>query len=48
MSLSTAASIEISQVTDKFVPAYTVLLDRVTLILGLGTAGNSNIVNTYF
>ena len=40
-SLSTAVLMEISQMTDKFVPAYTVLLDKVTLILGVGTVGNS-------
>ena len=47
MSLSTAVLMEISQMTDKFVPAYTVLLDRVTFMLGVGTAGNShNIIST--
>ena len=52
MSLSTAVLMEISQMTDKFIPAYKLLLDKVTLILGVGTAGNSHnniiIVNTYF
>ena len=42
MSLSTAVLIEISQMTDKFVPAYKILLDKVILIFGVGTAGNSH------
>ncbi len=47
MSLSTAVLIEISQITDKSVPAYTVLSDRVIFMLGVGTAGNfSHTVNT--
>ena len=41
MSLSTAALMEIPQMTVKFVPAYTVLLDRVTFMLGGGTTGSS-------
>ena len=39
MSLSTEVLIEIPQTTDKFVPAYNVLLDKVTFTLGVGTAG---------
>ena len=39
MSLSTAVLIEIPQTTDKFVPAYNVLFDKVTVTLGVGTAG---------
>ena len=46
MSLSTAVLMEISQMTDKFVPAYAVLLDKVTLIPGVGTA-DKNIINAY-
>ena len=37
MSLSTAVLMEISQMIDKFVPAYTVLLDKVTFMLGVET-----------
>ena len=44
MSLSTAALTEIPQTTDKFVPACNVLLGKVTLILGVGTAGSSHII----
>ena len=39
MSLSTAVLMEIPQITDKFVPAYNVLLDKVTFTLGVGTTG---------
>ena len=39
MSLSTAVLMEIPQTTDKFVPAYNVLLDKVTFTLGVGPAG---------
>ena len=42
MSLFTAVLMEISQITDKFVPAYTVLLIKVTFMLGMGTAGYSH------
>ena len=42
ISLSTAVLMEISQMTDKFVPAYAVLLDKVTFMIGVGTAGNSH------
>ena len=41
ISLSTAALREIAHTTDKFVPAYKVLLGKVTLILGVGTANRS-------
>ena len=46
ISLSTAVLMEISQMTDKFVPAYTLLLVMVTFMLGVGTVGN-NIINMY-
>ena len=39
MSLSTAVLMEIPQTTDKFVPAYNMLLNKVTVTLGVGTAG---------
>ena len=42
MSLFTAVLMEISQMTDRLVPAYTVLLNKVTFMLGVGTAGNSH------
>ena len=45
ISLSTAVLMEISQITDKFVPAYAVLLDKVTLIIGVGTASKNIIIN---
>ena len=37
MSLSTAVLMEIPQITDKFVPAYNVLFNKVTVTLGVGT-----------
>ena len=43
MSLSTAALMEMPQTTDKFVPAYKVFFGKVTLILGVGTAGSIHI-----
>ena len=47
MSLSTAVLMAIPQMTVEFVPAYNVLLDRVTFMLGGGTAGSSHNISMF-